>query len=301
MRLLPLLFLLLLCTSVRAQKNRIDTLEGPIEGTITYQYITEMPAGTQMSKAERFMRGIRGSDPAPAWNQLDSIVIIDADTGEKLAEEVLENILKVEGGRPKYRPSRKAETWSDPNPSTLYSATNLVVLEGRIGDAFDHQVTISNASDRERSLNRTDKSTPLMTKANKLVVTPASETVLQVSGELPGGAKTYPLILEQGDSLRLEVRFSLNGHDINEKDFVDNPRLAGLPYWEVPQGREVLYLRLRSTEKLMTVYRNGKVYNKIAVGRQLDELSLIGLAPGEYLLEVIDLGTGKPRYHGLRR
>jgi hypothetical protein len=164
-----------------------------------------------------------------------------------------------------------------------------------------HPVEVRNGSAVSRQLVRVDDSDRLATAKTVFAVPADGKLQLEVNTELPEGASTYPLILTQGDSIRLEVRFSLNGHDINEADFVTSPKATAVPWWVVPEERETLYLRLRSTEKLMTIYRDGKVYNKVAVGRQLDELSLIGLAPGAYLLEVTDLGTGEKRYHGLRR
>lgn len=301
MRLPTLLLLLLLCTCVCAQKSRIDTVPGPVDGMLTYRFITEMPAGTKMSKAERFMRGIRGTEPAPAWDQLDSLVVVDAETGKKYAQQELNEILKVEGKEWNQRPTRKGIDRDNPASLTLYFATNYVVLDGRIGEDFTHYVTVLNGSEQPIEVDRVDGSELLETQEREFAIPPKSELNLAVLGQLPAGSTTYPLVLAKGDSLRMEVRFSLNGYDINEEDFVPTRQSDQLPVWVVPEGREVLYLRLRSTEKLMTVYRNDRVYNKVAVGRQLDELTLVGLAPGEYLLEVIDLRTGGKRYHGLRR
>ena len=321
MRLLTLLSLLLVCTClpvssycqgqtpgqfVRAQNSRIDTVRGPMAGTTAIYYVTEMPANMPMPKAERFMRGLTaGEEITEPWERLDSIVIIDTATGRRLSGGSLTKILGSSSNNDRVRSKDRAETARSGNatvpPTLVYAATNLVVLEGRIGERLMHPVEIRNGSAVPRQLVRVDESDQLATAATVFAVPAKGSLQLEVSTKLPEGAVTHPLLLTQGDSIRLEVRFSLNGHDINEADFVASPDATAVPWWVVPKDRETLYLRLRSTEKLMTVYRDGKVYNKVAVGRQLDELSLIGLAPGAYLLEVVDLGTGEKRYHGLRR
>jgi hypothetical protein len=86
-----------------------------------------------------------------------------------------------------------------------------------------------------------------------------------------------------------------------EEDFLTDWDKAMENPWLVPDGREVLYLRLESTEKLMTIYRGDRPYKKVAVGRQLDEVSLLALPRGDFMLEVIDLVTGQKRYHAIRR
>lgn len=303
-RLITLLLFLLLCTCVRAQTTRIDTVRGPMPGTTAYHFVSEMPASVKMSKAERFMRGIRADQPGnEPWERVDSIVIVDKATGRLLSSADLTSVLRVSlGSTQASRRAKRARIRQLSNgatPSPVYLATDLVILEGKIGAAATHPVRVSNDSKTVRRLSRTDDSERLRTEQSAFSLAAEEELEFTVRTKLPTGSGTYPLVLSQGDSIRLEVRFSLNGHDLSEADFVTEG--AAIPTWQVPAGREVLYLRLRSTEKLMTVYADGKVHNKVAVGRQLDELSLVGLAAGDYLLEVVDLGSGQKRYHRLRR
>jgi len=99
----------------------------------------------------------------------------------------------------------------------------------------------------------------------------------------------------------LKLTFVHLSYDLMEGDFIADRGEATKNPWIVPEGRDVLYLRLESTEKLMTIYRDGRPFTKIAVGRQLDEVSLLALPRGDFMLEVIDLGTGQKRYHAIRR
>ncbi|MEM6771072.1 MAG: hypothetical protein AAF597_10845, partial [Bacteroidota bacterium] len=235
------------------------------------------------------------------WERLDSLQVLEIATGKKITGMALKEVLKK--GKHKVMASRREnrERFEKLAPLSIYTATNFVLLEGRIGEQMSHEIAVSNAATQTRTLNRKDASTLLKTDTDSLNLPPTSERKVSVVTQLSAGARTLPLVFTQGDSIRLEVRFSLVGHDLNEADFVASKDPAKLPVWLVPEGRETLYLRLASTEKLMTVYREGKVYSKVAVGRQLDELSLVGLAQGTYLLEVIDLRSGEKRYHGLRR
>ena len=294
MRLPALLLLTLLCTCVRAQitpapetlKTRIDTVDGPIEGYRQVRFVTVMPASVEMSKAEKFMRGLSARDDGQPWERLDSLIVLDpagaiVDTRlYPLDKQALKDTLRLK---------------------TPYFDQTVVILEGKIGKSFVHQVKVTNPGPDAVTLRRSDREAALVTARQSLTLPANGRDELNVRLDLPRGSVTRPLVLTNDGDYRLEVRFVLNGHDISEQDFVATQREALADPWEVPAGRETLYLRLRSTEKLMTIYKGGKVYNKVAVGHQLDELNLSGLGYGDYLLEVIDLRTGKKRYHGLRR
>lgn len=280
MRLLTLLLFTLLCTCGRAQKMRIDTVAGPVPGYTTVRYITEMPAEAEMSKKERFMRGIRGASEKTAWDRLDSIAVFD-EMGVRV-------------------PARDLLPPSTSLPDdTPYFAEHIVHLDGRIGELVATTLRVDNPREEGIVLKRTDAEDALRTERKILTVPGHGSAELAVEAELAEGSVTHAIVMSDAEKTFLELRVVLNGYDLNEQDFTTSRNDA--PVWEVPAGRETLYLRLRSTEKLMTIYKDGRVYSKVAVGRQLDELNLSGLGVGEYQLEVIDLGTGQRRYHGLRR
>lgn len=283
MRLLTLLLLTFLCTCVRAQNTRIDTIFGPEESYTEYRYIRVVPYN-EMTKADLFMRGLRPGDATTgSFDLLDSTVYV------RKSGVIIKDI-----------PGKKRLTLPLP-PTMPYLDEVTVTLEGRVGKSFVHEVKITNPKKEAVTLERTDGETALRTVRELFTVPAGGEDVLNVRLDLPRGSATHPLVLREGEQHRLEVRFVLIGYDICEQDFTLTKTEAAADPWVVPDGRETLYLRLKSTEKLMTIYKGGKVYSKVAVGRQLDELNLSGLGYGDYLLEVIDLGTGRKRYHGLRR
>ncbi len=261
-----------------------------------------MPAEVEMTKAERFMRGIKPEAKlASPWERLDSVVIVDTKTGRRLSDVKWDEVNVQTRETPVRSPSAPIVSAAIVPAPLLYMASELILLEGRIGERRPYELTVYNDAAATQVLHRLDTAKMIKTRQKVLSINPKEEGKLLVEVVLPAGGVTHALIMGQGDALRLEARFSLNGYDLCEEDFVGTTNQAALPIWKVPAGRETLYLRLRSTEKLMTVYAQGDIYNKVAVGRQLDELSLVGLAAGYYLLEVIDLATGQKRYHGLQR
>ena len=287
MRLLTLLLLSLLCTCARAQEGhlptRIDTVEGPQPGYVTYRFITDMPGDAPLPKAEMFMRGLTAADAASGWDRLDSIVILDPD-GQRVALE-----------KPVAPRSEKQL------PPVPFAEEDFITIDGRAGQLFHQQLTFRNPTDRSLRMDRKDATRRINTMRPLLELPTHGKAVIVVNGRLQPGAETGELLYANADSLTVRVRFSFRGHDLYEGDFVSSREEALLAPLKLPAGRETLYLRLESTEKLMTIFRDGSPYSKVAVGRQLDEVSVVGLAPGVYLLEITDLGTGEKRYHGLRR
>jgi hypothetical protein len=282
-----LLILCLLLSTTLAAQTRIDTVVGPQEGMTSYRYITEMPAEEPMSKAEMFTRGIKPGDKVVSgWDRMDSLVVIDAE-GNRLSS------FRLQTEREKNGPNAAQKT--------VYLLADVVYFEGRIGKQFEHEVTVKNPTEEATDLEVIDLAPELETEIHALTVPRTESRQLMVKVTLPEGSVTRQLKITDGESVEMEVRFVLNGHDLNEGDFFVEKKDALAKLWLLPAGREVLFLRLSSTEKLMTVYKNGKVYSRIAVGRQLDEVNLIGLSAGDYMLEIRDLATGAKRYHGLRR
>jgi len=110
------------------------------------------------------------------------------------------------------------------------------------------------------------------------------------------GSTNCKLRLDLGEKEAWEKLYTIRGYHLNETDFKRRDRLTDEQTWRA-EGQEFLYLRLRSTEKLMHIYRNGEQYTVLPVGRQLDEVRVGGLPTGKYLLEIIDLRTQEKRYY----
>jgi len=268
MRLITLLLLFFLCTCARAQTMRVDTVDGPTPGYITFRYVTEMPEGAEMSKADRFLRGIGPNVRVGAWERLDSLMVIDGDGVRVPAGEV-----------PEARPPLPALPDDAP-----YFDEQTVHLDGRLGAAVSTTLRVNNPRTEGITLSRTDKNKVLKTDRNQLSVPGKGSSGLTTTAVLPAGSATHAVRMSDGEATFLELRLVLNGYDLKETDF--SPDESDAPVWTVPEGRETLYLRLRSTEKLMTIYHDGRVYSRVAVGRQLDEINLSGLGAGRYSLEV---------------
>jgi len=115
---------------------------------------------------------------------------------------------------------------------------------------------------------------------------------------IPAGSTNRELRLDLGEERVWEKPYTIRGYHLNESDFKRRDQLTEAQTWRA-NDQQLLYLRLRSTEKLMHVYRDDELYTALPVGRQLDEVRIGGLPAGKYLLEVIDLGTREKRYHWL--
>lgn len=113
---------------------------------------------------------------------------------------------------------------------------------------------------------------------------------------IPAGATNRKLRLDLGEERVWEKPYTIRGYHLNETDFKRRDQLTEAQTWRA-EGQEYLYLRLRSTEKLMHIYRDNEQYTVLPVGRQLDEVRIGALPAGKYLLEIIDLGTREKRYH----
>lgn len=286
------LLLLLLFPVMIFSQQRIDTVKFERGELYALRYISEMPADSAMSKSEMFMRGIRETDQVikSAWDRLDSIVVFN-QAGERQKQD--KNF---------WNRNRK------PNPSVaaprpeVYLYQKNIYLTGRVGEVTEHDIEITNDADRQRLLKRVDDNEEIQFSSEEFRLPGGQKTIFQAESQLPPGSKSTVLKWqENGGEDKLELTFVLLGYDLMEEDFLGDWDEALKDPWLVPAGREVLYLRLESTEKLMTIYREGRPFKKVAVGRKLDEVSLLALPRGDFMLEVVDLRTGEKRYHAIRR
>ncbi|WP_273448029.1 hypothetical protein [Neolewinella agarilytica] len=288
--------LLLLFPIMMFSQQRIDTVQFEKGELYALRYISEMPADSAMSKSEMFMRGIRENDRvvASVWDRLDSIVVFNQAGERQKQDKDFWNRNTNTNSKP--RPLENA-----PGPD-FYLYQKNIYLTGRVGELTDHDIEIRNDADRQRFLRRVDDSEEIEFSSEEFRLPAKQKTAFQAETRLPPGSKSTMLEWEdeQGGN-KLELTFVLLGYDLMEDDFLTDWDKAMENPWLVPAGREVLYLRLESTEKLMTIYREGRPFKKVTVGRQLDEVSLLALPKGDFMLEVIDLGTGKKRYHSIRR
>lgn len=236
----------------------------------------------ELSRAQMFQRGIRPGDEARIR---DSVHLYDE------AGVFLRTMSRDERTTPRSTALRAHQKKQDKDlleftPSSRH-------LEGRAGMVTRKKVRLP-AGKKFSELRRLDNYPGI-----EILQTPADTNgMFTVKVRLPAGAATPKLRLDVGEETDWEKPFSLRGYHLNETDFKARTKLTDEQTWRA-EGRDHLYLRLRSTEKLMHIYRDDELYTVVPVGRQLDEVRVAGLPVGKYLLEIIDLGTQAKRYYWL--
>lgn len=279
------ILLLIAFISVSAQ-SPTDTVfwEGGAQKQVQY-YSLKRPI--DLSRAEMFMRGIHPGDEVVGIRVLDSVRVYD-ESGTYL--KTMSGLhWNSRNGTPRsderdkgIRP--KANEYLEAKPSAPY-------LEGRAGMLIRQKVWLPAGKNFEE-VRRLDQHPDI-----EILKTPADTNgSFTAKIRLPAGASTPKLRLDVGEETYWEKPFSLRGYHLNETDFKRRDQLTEAQTWRA-EGQQLLYLRLRSTEKLMHVYRDDEQYTVLPVGRQLDEVRIGILSPGKYLLEIIDLGTREKRYH----
>ncbi|MEO0733865.1 MAG: hypothetical protein AAFZ52_13595 [Bacteroidota bacterium] len=209
------------------------------------------------------MRGLKASQEI---RRLDSIVGFTPE-GERI---------------PNYSPAYRAKPVPRPNPTA-----QVTQLEGRIGMVIERQLAAPGITPE---MIKTCTDQPEVIRLRE-----GADGKIKVKARIPGGHTTHKLRFPEGK----EATVFLKGFHLNESDFRREWDFPLAAYWQA-EGQPILYLRLRSTEKLMLVYRDEKLLGRLPVGRQIDEVPVGNWKEGDYLLEIRDLGTGERRYHGIR-
>ncbi len=243
----------------------------------------------QMSKADRFMRGIRAGETV---FQLDSIQLFKEGESMTVTGETMKGIPRPGRLRAAYTDPAAAEGMKEAKANDRYIRTDYV--EGRAGMRVRRTVLPVATGKSVKHLERLDDSPEI-----ELIENPTGEDGdVKAKIYIPAGAVQRKLVLDFGDGKQWEKLYTIRGYHLNETDFKRENELSEAQTWRA-EGRDYLYLRLRSTEKLLYISQGETRYQPVPVGRQLDEVYLKGLATGKYLLEIIDLGTKQKRYHWL--
>jgi hypothetical protein len=240
-----------------------------------------------LSPAEMFQRGIRPGDPITEVRMTDSIRFYD-ETGTYLEIRVT-SPKTGRYGLPKGQYRRSSVT--PKKEELLKHTTEVDYLEARAGMLIKRRVWLP-AGKEFYEVRRLDEYPGI-----EILQTPADTSgSFTTKIRIPAGAATPKLRLDIGEKSDWEKSFSLHSYHLNETDFKLHDELTDEQTWRAG-GRDRLYLRLRSTEKLMHIYRDGEQYKVLPVGRQLDEVRVGSLPAGKYLLEIIDLRSREKRYH----
>lgn len=243
----------------------------------------------EKSKAYLFQRGIKADDTV---FQLDSIQLINGEKTKTITGEEMKGIPKPGMFRGSYNIPVKAATKKKASTNEISTATDYV--EGRAGMLVRRSIPQPAAGKSIKDIKRLDDSPEI-----ELIKSPTGESEdIKAKVYIPAGATERKLILDFGDGEKWEKLYTIRGYHLNETDFKRKDQLTDEQVWRA-EGQDYLYLRLRSTEKLLYISQGETRYKPVPVGRQLDEVYLKGLATGKYLLEIIDLGTQEKRYHWL--
>ncbi|TXF90519.1 hypothetical protein FUA23_05310 [Neolewinella aurantiaca] len=279
--LLPFVFLAF--TSALSAQSIADTVYSRWGQPESIRYYSLIDV-EELSPAERFQRGIKPGDGTENIRQLDSIYVIDEDKAGTLFKGSEMHELPGAPARRAGNAVKKAK-----KADSSFTATDYV--EGRAGMLVQRKVMTGKSVE---DIKRLDDS-PEIELIDKMG---AGKEAIVAKVRIPEGSTQRKLILDLGEGEKREKLYSIRGYHLNETDFKPEQELTEEQTWRA-EGRNYLYLRLRSTEKLLYISQGETRYKPVPVGRQLDEVYLKGLATGKYLLEIIDLGTQEKRYHWL--
>jgi len=261
----------------------MDTTYHENESIKEIRFGTKVWAEEAFSRSAMFMRGLR---PGDRYLQLDSSKTYTV-SGEYLRTEYFpRSVSATQRGRP---------------PLNRPGAEGFIVeLTGRIGMQVERPL-INVLTDKELDLidRRVDENSEITLRVIPHEQ-PSTRQQLLAKALIPGGYSTHKVRFSRPNLSPLEIPVVLRGYHLNEADFVPKDQLTGNQVWDSSE-ESTLYLRLRSTEKLMKVYREGELVGTMPIGRQIDELDLTKLPSGQYLLEIRDLSTDARRYYGVTR
>lgn len=284
-----LLLLALSCAGVLAAQTKTDTIWNR-NGTLNQLRYFSVRSVETLTRAEQFQRGIAPGQAATIL-QLDSIRIFDEAGGSKVLKEPGQlggpSALPAARG---YRNEVAAAAKKREQANASSTATDYV--EGRAGMLVRRPIPQPADGKSVKDIKRLDDSPEIELIEN--VEGGNGEIIAKV--RIPAGTTRRKLRLDFGNNRSWEKLYTIRGYHLNETDFKRRNELTDEQTWRA-EGRDYLYLRLRSTEKLMHIYLGEEQFKPLPVGRQLDEVYVGGLKVGKYLLEIIDLGSGEKRYY----
>jgi len=286
MRCLLLFLAFTFATGLSAQV-KTDTIYDRWGQLAQIRYSSKMDLDTK-SKSYLFQRGIRAGDIV---FELDSVQLFKEGKSMTIKGEAVKGVPRPGELRSSYNSSVREASKKKVKANFLSTATDYV--EGRAGMLVRRKVLHPNSSE-STGYKRLDDSPEI-----ELVKQPDGENKeITAKVRIPAGATERKLILDFGDGKQWEKLYTIRGYHLNESDFRREDQLTEEQTWHA-EGQHYLYLRLRSTEKLLYISQGETRYKPVPVGRQLDEVYLKGLSTGKYLLEIIDLGTKEKRFHWL--
>ncbi|MBC6995347.1 hypothetical protein QWY85_00210 [Neolewinella lacunae] len=291
-----LLFALaLVAQSTLFAQQWVDTTYHP-SGEIHRLYFQRMVGnGDSIPISALFVRGLKEGDTVEPFPLTDSIQTFDT-AGQRIPAATF---IQPRGGRNalieetqgKFTVIASKPQWSEVAPTQQFYA--------RIGDTVSSTVVLAiPAEDQAKPTpKRSDKQRNIKT-AQPLLLEEGKAFSADFQLEVEAGNQYQTLRYQFPSGQEQSFTFTTRGYHLQEADFQELAQLNDQHTLHL-SGQTTLYLYLDSAEKLLTIHREGKVLEKIPVGRQLDAIDLRHLAQGNYLLDIVNLRTGEHRYHGL--
>lgn len=282
-----ILFLTIATTGLLSAQTKVDTIYDRWGEVNQIRYLTKLEVA-EMSRADLFQRGLMPNSSGEVW-QTDSVQVFDKDGESKLLKEPNEMSKVSSRVRASYKDPVKAAAIRRTLANAISTTTDYV--EGRAGMLVRRKIP---KGENVKDIKRLDESPEIELMEN--LEGENGEIIVKV--RIPAGSTQRKLVLDSGDGKKWEKLYTIRGYHLNETDFKRKDKLTAEQSWYA-KGRHYLYLRLRSTEKLLYISQGETRYTPVPVGRQLDEVYLKELPAGKYLLEIIDLGSREKRYHWL--
>lgn len=290
-----LLLLAIAFTSVLSAQTKADTTYNRWGEPNQIRFSSVLDT-REMSKSELFQRGLT-SENYDTVLRLDSIQLFDEKGEAKMLKgrtmrEITSPGAATSTARRSYRDPVKEAAKKRDRTNEISTATDYV--EGRAGMLVRRHIPQPAKGKSVKDIKRLDESPEIELVKN--LEGKNGEIIAKVS--IPAGSIQRKLVLDFGDGGKWEKLYTIRGYHLNETDFKRQDELTDEQTWHA-KGQHNLYLRLRSTEKLLYISQGKTRYKPVPVGRQLDEVYLKGLPAGKYLLEIIDLSSKEKRYHWL--
>ncbi|WP_026232399.1 hypothetical protein [Neolewinella persica] len=294
-----ILTLTFLClTTLLAGQNRQDTVYTRWGQVSNIKHFSKIDT-EGVSKSYLFQRGLSMGDEV--W-QLDSISVYNAEgklVRTRSAEE-MDSGSSQTSGTVRQKTAQRVDPLAQKRRdfSDRLSAVDIVHVAGHAGTKATAILKIWVRGEEDLPLQFINKPDNISLSGLGKALPPGSHELKVTVDMVPGvGMKIIQLA---GPNQTYDIRLALRGYDLTEGDFTPSSSPAELKQFDASE-REHLYLRLESTEKLLKLYQGDKLRFRVPVGRQIDQVPVYHLPPGDYRMEIIDLSTGEKQSYGLKR
>lgn len=287
-----ILFFTLLCfMATLTGQSRQDTVYNRWGQIANIKHFNKLDT-EKLSKSYLFQRGLSIGDEV--W-QLDSISSYN-DEGQYIRTR---NMSELDAVKDPHTTQEKWQPILAAKEEMLDTSTKLIRVTGYAGQQHTKTLTLTIPNQEASQFTLINGPANVKVKGlSKSVSGKRHELTLGI--DLLPGHQQQIIRLQGPEGKTYDVRLVLRGFDLTEKDFVTSEDFSKLEYFDARE-RELLYFSLESTEKLLSVYEGDIVRYRFPVGRQVDIIPVYQLPPGNYRMEVIDLGSGVKRFYGLSR